>query len=99
MVCGAVLAVTVAAGYYGNAVIGGVVGDFLGATIQVCGRWCHCDTQRAPGCRGVELLGVGSRLGGAVNQRVYVAAAGGHGGGASVVLAPDSGLGELLVSW
>lgn len=35
LVCGAVLAVTVAAGYYGNAVIGGVVGDYLGATIQV----------------------------------------------------------------
>ena len=34
LVC-AVVVTTVAAGYYGNAVIGGVVGDFLGATIQV----------------------------------------------------------------
>ncbi len=27
--------ITAAAGYYGTAIIGGVVGDFLGATIQV----------------------------------------------------------------
>lgn len=32
-----VLVVTVSAGYYGNLVIGGVIGDFLGATIQVRG--------------------------------------------------------------
>jgi hypothetical protein len=30
-----VLAITVASGYYGTAVIGGVVGDYLGATIAV----------------------------------------------------------------
>lgn len=30
-----VVLVTVAAGYYGTAIIGGVVGDYLGATIQV----------------------------------------------------------------
>lgn len=30
-----VLLVTVASGYYGTAIIGGVVGDYLGATIQV----------------------------------------------------------------
>jgi cobalamin synthase len=30
-----VLLVTIAAGYYGTAIIGGVVGDYLGATIQV----------------------------------------------------------------
>lgn len=39
LVCGTVVAMTMAAGYYGNAVIGGVVGDFLGATIQVRGRY------------------------------------------------------------
>ena len=30
-----VLFVTAAAAYYGTAIIGGVIGDFLGATIQV----------------------------------------------------------------
>jgi hypothetical protein len=30
-----VLAITVASGYYGTAVIGGVVGDYLGATIAI----------------------------------------------------------------
>lgn len=30
-----VLVVTVSSAYYGNAIIGGVVGDYLGATIQV----------------------------------------------------------------
>jgi hypothetical protein len=35
LVAATTLAVTVAAGFYGNAIIGGVVGDFLGATIQV----------------------------------------------------------------
>lgn len=30
-----VLLVTIASGYYGTAIIGGVVGDYLGATIQV----------------------------------------------------------------
>lgn len=30
-----VILVTIAAGHYGNAIIGGVIGDFLGATIQV----------------------------------------------------------------
>jgi cobalamin synthase len=30
-----VVLVTIAAGYYSTAIIGGVVGDFLGATIQV----------------------------------------------------------------
>lgn len=30
-----VLLVTVCSGYYGHAIIGGVVGDYLGATIQV----------------------------------------------------------------
>lgn len=38
-----VLVVTVSAGYYATAIIGGVVGDYLGATIQVrhntCMRW------------------------------------------------------------
>jgi len=31
-----VLVVTVASSYYGNLIIGGVIGDYLGATIQVC---------------------------------------------------------------
>jgi cobalamin synthase len=31
-----VLLVTLASAYYGNAIIGGIVGDYLGATIQVC---------------------------------------------------------------
>ncbi|KXZ55222.1 hypothetical protein GPECTOR_3g364 [Gonium pectorale] len=35
-------AVTVAAGVYGHAVIGGVVGDFLGATIAVCETLSYC---------------------------------------------------------
>jgi cobalamin synthase len=30
-----VVLVTIAAGYYSTAIIGGIVGDFLGATIQV----------------------------------------------------------------
>jgi cobalamin synthase len=34
-VCLTVVLVTAAAGYYATAIIGGVVGDFLGATIQV----------------------------------------------------------------
>lgn len=36
IVCATVLLVTVSAGYYATAIIGGVVGDYLGATIQVC---------------------------------------------------------------
>lgn len=35
LVCATVALVTAAAGAYGQAVIGGVVGDFLGATIYV----------------------------------------------------------------
>jgi cobalamin synthase len=35
VVCATVVLVTVAAGYYGTLIIGGVVGDFCGATIQV----------------------------------------------------------------
>jgi cobalamin synthase len=35
LVAATTLAVTLASGYYGNAIIGGVVGDYLGATIQV----------------------------------------------------------------
>jgi len=31
-----VVLVTLGASYYGNLIIGGVIGDFLGATIQVC---------------------------------------------------------------
>ncbi|GFR39615.1 hypothetical protein Agub_g77 [Astrephomene gubernaculifera] len=42
MVYGVVLVVTVASGFYGNAVIGGVMGDFLGATIQVAETLCYC---------------------------------------------------------
>lgn len=34
-------AVTVAAGLYSTAILGGVVGDFLGATIQVCEVCCY----------------------------------------------------------
>ncbi len=32
----AVVSVTVGSGYYGNLIIGGVIGDYLGATIQAC---------------------------------------------------------------
>lgn len=35
LVCGTVAAVTAAAMWYGTSIIGGVVGDFIGATIQV----------------------------------------------------------------
>lgn len=35
LVCATVLLVSLGAGYYGNLVLGGIVGDFLGATIQV----------------------------------------------------------------
>jgi cobalamin synthase len=35
LVAATTLAVTLSSGYYGNAIIGGVVGDYLGATIQV----------------------------------------------------------------
>ena len=40
IVWGTVLLVTVAAGYYATAIIGGVVGDYLGATIQVWSQHC-----------------------------------------------------------
>ena len=38
---GTVLVVTVLSGYYGNLVLGGLVGDYLGATIQVAELACY----------------------------------------------------------
>lgn len=35
-VCATVLSITAASAYYGSSVLGGVVGDYLGATIAVC---------------------------------------------------------------
>lgn len=61
LVCGTVVAVTVGAGWYGNAIIGGVVGDFLGATIQVCVLFFRCGwlfVWMGVWIRGVVMRGV-----------------------------------------
>lgn len=42
MVYGTVLVVTICSGLYGNSIIGGVIGDYLGATIQVAEVLCYC---------------------------------------------------------
>jgi hypothetical protein len=36
-----VILTTIASAYYGNAIIGGVIGDYLGATIQVAEILCY----------------------------------------------------------
>jgi cobalamin synthase len=58
--CLTVAVVTAAAGWYGHAIIGGVVGDYLGATIQVSQgpgirgqglqRWCLMPTKMGHSC-------------------------------------------------
>ena len=41
MIYAVVVVVSILAGYYGNLVLGGIVGDFLGATIQVAELGCY----------------------------------------------------------